>query len=57
LSAGFFSELLLRDDLTKPGQVLEDQLKPVAVRVAGGIRDFARLGAASRAPAIGDRIH
>ena len=57
MSAGFFSELLLRDDLTKPGQVLEDQLKPVAVRVAGGIRDFARLGAASRAPAIGDRIH
>ena len=43
LSAGFFSELLLRDDLVKPGHVIEDQLKAVAVRVAGDVRDIARL--------------
>ena len=46
LSAGFFRELLLRDDLAKPGHVLEEQLKAVALRVAGGVRDVARLRAA-----------
>ena len=52
LSAGFFSELLLRDDLTKPGHMIEDQLKAVAVWVAGGVGDVARLRAASRDPAM-----
>ena len=43
LSAGFVSKLLLRDDLARPGHVVEDQLKAVAVRVAGGVRDIAGL--------------
>ena len=51
-SAGFFSELLLRDDLTKPGHVTGDQLKAMAVRVAAGAGDAARLRAASRDPAM-----
>ena len=51
-NAGSFSELLLRDDPAKPGHVIEDQLKAVAVRVAGGVRDAARLRAASRGPAV-----
>jgi hypothetical protein len=42
----FFRELLLRDDLAKPGHVLEEQLKAVALRVGGGVRDVARLRAA-----------
>ncbi len=46
LSAGFFRELLLRDDLAKPGHVIEEQLKAVALRVAGGVRDVAQLRAA-----------
>ena len=52
LSAGFFSELLLRDDLTKPGHMIEDQLKAMAVRDAAGAGDAARLRAATRDPAI-----
>lgn len=51
-SAGFFGGLLLRDDLTKPGQVIEDQLNAVAVQVAGGIRDVAWLRAACRDAAM-----
>jgi hypothetical protein len=46
LSAGFFRELLLRDDLAKPGHVIEERPKAVALRVAGGVRDVARLRAA-----------
>jgi len=52
LSAGFLRELLLRDDLTKPGHVTGDQLKAMAVRVAAGAGDAARLRAASRDPAM-----
>jgi hypothetical protein len=37
------AQLLLRVDLARPGQMIEDQLKAVAVRVAGGVRDTARL--------------
>jgi hypothetical protein len=37
------AQLLLRVDLARPGQAIEDQLKAVAVRVAGGVRDTARL--------------
>jgi hypothetical protein len=36
LTAGFFSELLPRDHLVKPGDAIEDQLRAVAVRLAGG---------------------
>ena len=35
--------MLHRDDLVKPGHVIKDQLKTVAVRAAGGVRDAARL--------------
>ena len=44
--------MLLRDDLTKPGHVTGNQLKAMAVRVAAGAGDAARLRAASRDPAI-----
>ena len=56
LSAGSFSELLLRDDLARPGHGIEDRFKAVG-RGRLGRRKRLRCRPASRGPAMVGRSH
>ena len=44
--------MLHRDELVKPGHVIQDQLKAVVARAAGGVCDVAGPRAASHGPAM-----